>query len=327
MDSLVRLLGGHIYTSSGGARLKAPIVRVLQAVARHLDWSDTSRQDAGCWPGQQRIAAACAISDRTVRRVMREAARLNVIRYLEAGAGETNRTFFNPGLLEAARRFDSLPWAEQHRFCVNLSDLPPWGESLLVKQAPRDPEMTTDDPENHTVARSAKANLLATKFIADRSATNVIADKMAGESFIDTPPLKGGASAGAPLFSMDVPSRAAGAPAPEGGATPAQAGGGVCSSSRMSSSPLGALPQESVGVKKVGRLAPDAPQAVVEGRRLASWIRSANRGADHLTQLVSLRIHKDHGASGGQLHLRENRVATSKDKPSGTTRSRLAPGT
>lgn len=87
----------------------------------------------------------------------------------------------------------------------------------------------------------------------------------------------------------------------------------------MSSSSLGALPQESVGVKKVGRLAPDAPQAVVEGRRLASWIRSANRGADHLTQLVSLRIHKDHGASGGQLHLRENRVATSKDKSGGLT--------
>lgn len=319
MDSLVRLLGGHIYTSSSGARLKAPIVRVLQAVARHLDWSDAARQDEGCWPGQQRIAAACAISDRTVRRVMREAARLNVIRYLEAGAGETNRTFFNPGLLEAARRFDSLPWAEQHRFHVNLSGLPPWGKPLLVKPALRDPEMTVDKSDNRTAVRTARANSPATKFIADRFATNVIADKMAGESFIDTPPLNGSAPTGRLSFSRDASSRAAGAPAPEGGVTPAQAGGGVCFSSCVSSSSLGAMPREAVGMKNARRLAPDAPQAVLEGRRLASWIRSINRGADHLTQLVSLRIHIDHGASGGQLHLRENKVAISKNTSGGLT--------
>lgn len=233
MDSLVRLLGGHIYTSSGGARLKAPIVRVLQAVARHLDWSDAARQDAGCWPGQQRIAAVCAISDRTVRRVMREAVRLNVIRYLEAGAGETNRTFFNPGLLEAARRFDSLPWAEQHRFCVNLSDLPPWGKPLFAKQTPRDPEMAAaDDPENHTVARTAKANLLAAKFIADRSAINVIADKMAGESFIDTPPLTGTRQRGAPR-SRWMPRAAPQAPPPPKGAPRLRKRAGGCAPVRV----------------------------------------------------------------------------------------------
>jgi hypothetical protein len=72
-------------------------------------------------------------------------------------------------------------------------------------------------------------------------------------------------------------------------------------------------------MKKARRLAPDAPQAVLEGRRLASWIRSINRGADHLTQLVSLRIHINHGASGGQLHLRENKVAISKNTSGGLT--------
>lgn len=193
MDSLVRLFGGHIYTSPRGGQLKAAIVRVMQAVASHLDWTDAARQDAGCRPGQARVASMCCLDVRTVRRQMKAAVDLNLIRYVEAGAGQPNHTFFNPGLLAAARQMDSLPWKQQRTFTVDLSELPPWG---LDDDGAADADpLLSSEPSVIANAKQAKkpyARLdespCATKFIADKNAIKVIADKMSGKSFRDAQP-------------------------------------------------------------------------------------------------------------------------------------------
>ncbi|WP_431273276.1 DNA-primase RepB domain-containing protein [Variovorax ureilyticus] len=165
MQALISLLvGKHIYTRPGGGKLKGCVSRVLRAVAVNMHWTDEVRQDEGCWPGQKKIGANGDVSERTVSRNLKAAVELNIVRYVEQGAGKPNRTLFHPAILEAARQFGKLSQKKQDAFVVYLSELPPWGA-----------------PEVSDVGN-------AIKVIADKNAIKVIEDKMSRKSLRGTQP-------------------------------------------------------------------------------------------------------------------------------------------
>lgn len=185
MQSLVDLLEGHL-APQRGAKLKAGLRHVLQSAAKHLNWNDEAKQDAGCWPGQETLAAAVGCTVRTVRRHLDAAVRLNIIRSKRQGAGMSNRLFWNPGLLSAAREFGRLSHREKRTVMIYLNELPSWGDSIPA-------------PESRGIA---------IKFIAD---------KMTGESLIPHSPR------GAPCFERVEPEaitlpRSSASGAPVGGA-------------------------------------------------------------------------------------------------------------
>lgn len=231
MQALIGLLvGKHIYTRPGGGKLKGCVSRVLRAVAVNMHWTDEVRQDEGCWPGQETIGANGDVSERTVSRNMKVAVALNIVRYVEQGAGKPNRTLFHPAILEAARQFGKLSKKKQDAFVVYLSELPPWGapeevdgtrKSQIGKCTVKEKALMSD--ESSTKVSDAGT---AIKVIADKNAIKVIADKMSGKSLR-------GAQPPAPQ-AVEPVGLIPGEPADRGVHLPALRGGGAVPAPRES---------------------------------------------------------------------------------------------